>query len=192
MDYYFDEAKKHGNFFHTQNHNRNSDISFVFGKYFEIIEKDLLNAIEYFTQSADQGNPIAQANLGYCYQYGEGVLKIDLEKAFQYYLKSSEKGFAIAQTNLGTCYRDGQGVDRDEKKAIEYYKMSAEQGYSNAQTHLGFCYQNGKGVEKDQKKANEYYKMAADQGENFAKEMMEKKGKNTDKKSLMNSVQKFF
>jgi len=184
MNYWFDEAKKHANFFHTPNQfNRNSNISFCFGKYFENIEKDISTAMQYFEQSAEQGNPISQANLGYCYQYGEGVSQIDLPRAFRYYQKSADQGFAIGQTNLGTCYRDGQGVEADERRAIELYKISAGQGYSNAQTHLGFCYQNGKGVERDQKKANEYYKLAADQGESFAKEIIEKR-KATEKKSF--------
>jgi hypothetical protein len=192
MNAWFEKAQKHSNFFHTQfdQFNRNSHLGFCFGKYFEFIEKDKKTAIQYFQQSADKGNPLSQANLGYCYQYGDGVDK-DLKKAFQYYQSSSDQGFAIGQANLATCYRDGQGTDKiDETRAIELYELSAKQGYSNAQTHLAFCYQNGKGVDKDLKKATELYQKAADQGEGFAKEMLEKlkSGKAIEKKSLYSKI----
>ena len=46
----------------------------------EGVEKDLTEAVKWFTKSAEHGNPQGYSALAYCYAYGLGVAK-DLSKA---------------------------------------------------------------------------------------------------------------
>jgi TPR repeat protein len=57
------------------------------------------SAFQWFTISALQGNTAAIANLGECYEKGEGVKK-DFPEAFKLYAKAAEKGHATAKKNI--------------------------------------------------------------------------------------------
>ena len=57
------------------------------------------SAFQWFTISALQGNTAAIANLGECYEKGEGVNK-DFPEAFKLYAKAAEKGHATAKKNI--------------------------------------------------------------------------------------------
>jgi TPR repeat protein/uncharacterized RDD family membrane protein YckC len=114
-------------------------------------------------KAANQGNAMAQNNLGWLYQNGEGVPK-DLGKAAELYQKAADQGNAFGQNNLGWLYRNGEGVPKDLGKAAELYQKAADQGNVLGQNNLGWLYQNGEGVPKDLGKAAELYQKAADQG----------------------------
>ena len=64
--------------------------------------------------SAEQGDAMAQNNLGVMYQKGEGVPQ-DYKEAVKWYRLAAEQGHATAQTNLGGMYYKGQGVPEDYK-----------------------------------------------------------------------------
>ena len=113
--------------------------------------------------SADQGNAIAQSNLGACYYYGRGVVKDEAE-AIKWYRKAADQGNAIAQFSLGVSYYNGAGLKKDSAEAVKWYRKAAEQGYAEAQFKLGFCYTFGNGVPKDETEAAKWYRQAADQG----------------------------
>ncbi|CAB4481157.1 unnamed protein product [Rhizophagus irregularis] len=99
--------------------------NFIIGKYLLsllyykdiILDKINLSKLEY-SESARKGDPIAQYNLGYCYQYGKRVAK-DYNKAFIWYSKSANNDYALGQNNLGECYEKGIGTDKDYEKAFE-------------------------------------------------------------------------
>ena len=59
---------------------------------------------------AEQGNAVAQFNLGVMYEKGEGVPK-DYKQAAYWYSKAAEQGNAEAQTILGIMYGEGEGVN---------------------------------------------------------------------------------
>ncbi len=88
-------------------------------------------AVYWYEQAVEQGNPVAQNNLAFCYLHGQGVSQ-DKEKAISLYMQSAEQGYALAQTSLGYCYQTGQGVAVDIKQAKYWYQKSAEQGELNA------------------------------------------------------------
>ena len=52
-------------------------------------------------KAAEQGDAMAQFNLGQCYTNGTGVEK-DEQKAVEWYKKAAEQGHAGAQFNLDT------------------------------------------------------------------------------------------
>ena len=114
---------------------------------------------EGYKVKAEQGNAIAQLNLGNCYVNGDGVAK-DSVQAFSWFRKSAEQGDARAQFNLGLCYVNGDGVAKDSVQAVAWYRKSAEQGNAFAQQNLGVCYVNGDGVAKDEIEAYAYWNLA--------------------------------
>ena len=117
--------------------------------------------------AAEQGNAVAQCNLGICYANGMGVEK-DEEKAVDWFFKAAEQGNANAQYNLGVCYHNGQGVEKDYARAVKSYRKAAEQGNADAQSNLGICYADGTGVDKDDAEAMKWFFKAAEQGEAVA------------------------
>ena len=51
--------------------------------------------VESLRRAAEQGNAVAQHNLGLCYDYGTGVEK-DGREAVKWYRKAAEQGYADA------------------------------------------------------------------------------------------------
>ena len=119
-------------------------------KYGQGVEKNF----DWFHKRAEQGHAVAQYNLGYFYENGQGVA-MNLDLAFHWFQKSAEQGHAVAQYNLGYCYENG---------AVYWYEKSAEQGNASAQINLGYCYEYGYGIEMDFESAFYWYKKSADQG----------------------------
>ena len=115
---------------------------------------------KYYQLAADQGNAVAQNNLGVHYQYGVGV-QVDLAKAIECYQLAATQRNVNAQFNLGLCYEKGEGVPKNLVNAVHYYQLAADRGYANAQFRLGVCYQNGLGVPKNLGQAVSYYNLAA-------------------------------
>ena len=124
----------------------------VFGGEF----KDIL-------KKAEQGDVVAQYNLGQMYLYGQGTTQ-NFKQAIYWYTKAAKQGLADYQYNLGVMYNTGQGVTKNSKQAVYWYKKSAEQGDADAQYNLGVMYYNGHGVLKNDKKAYIWLSLAAAQG----------------------------
>jgi len=95
--------------------------------------------INRLLEVAEQGDAIAQNNLGVCYYYGNGIRK-DYDKAADWFAKAAEQGNANAQKNLGLCYYDGDGVCQDYEKAVHWLSKAEEQGMDtpldDAKMHL--------------------------------------------------------
>lgn len=113
---------------------------------------------------AEQGNVMAQINMGSIYQNGNGVPK-DNHKAFTWFKRASDQGNALAQANLGLMYYRGLGVRQDYTLARELFQKSANQGDSDAQGILGSFYENGIGdVRQNKAIAKEWYGKSCDNG----------------------------
>ena len=108
---------------------------------------DYATAMEGFRVHAEQGNAIAQHNLGVMYADGLGVLKDDTE-AVRWYRLAAEQGQAQAQYGLGRMYVTGRSVLKDDAEAAKWFRLAAEQGDASAQYGLGLSYAAGKGVLK--------------------------------------------
>ena len=113
---------------------------------------------------AEQGNAVAQSNLGIIYQWGQGVPE-DYKKSVYWYSKAAEQGHTAAQSNLGIMYASGKGVPEDYKKSVYWYGKAAEQGHASAQYNLGVMYFHGKGVPQDYVIAHMFFKIAGANGE---------------------------
>ena len=110
-----------------------------------------------FRRAAEQGDAIAQFNLGVMYHTGSGVPKDD-QKAVLWYRKAAEQGHAGAQSNLGVMYDVGSGVPKDDRQAALWYRKAAEQGLARAQFNLGLMYADGEGVPEDDREAVQWYR----------------------------------
>ena len=78
-------------------------------------------------KAAEQGNALAQANLGVMYRDGMGVTQDD-EQAVEWWKKAAEQENAIAQFNLGLMYGKGIGVAQSDEKAVYWFTKAAKQG----------------------------------------------------------------
>ena len=92
-------------------------------------------AVYWYQKAADQGDSIAQNNLGLCYERGDGVAK-DEKRAMELYMKSANSGLAVGQYNVGVCYETGRGVAKDLSKAKYWYKKAADQDHQTAKDAL--------------------------------------------------------
>jgi TPR repeat protein len=100
---------------------------------------DFTYAFRLFKQAADQGNAVAQNEIGVFYAQGQGVQQ-DNEQAAFWYRKAADQGHAVAQNNLGILYEKGEGVQRDNEQAAYWYRKAADQGDANGQFNLGNLY----------------------------------------------------
>ena len=111
---------------------------------------------------AQQGDAVAQVDLGLMYASGHGVDK-DEREAAAWFRKSAEQGYPPAQYNMGIAYGRGRGVEKDDREAVEWYRKAAEQGYAPAQSNLSVMYEIGCGVGKDERAAFAWALKAAKQ-----------------------------
>lgn len=128
-----------------------------------------VKAFEGYKAKAESGDPVAQYNLGGCYDKGLGVAR-DKVEAVKWWRKAADQGDAKAQDTLGYCYGSGFGVAKDDVQAMSWYRKAAEQGHAMAQLSLGFCYAKGVGVAKDEITAYAYLNLAAGGEAPFARE----------------------
>ena len=124
-------------------------------------------SVRLFRLAADQGDALAQSNLGWLYANGRGVVKNDAEAA-RWYRLAADQGRANAQSNLGVLYRSGRGVAQNDAEAVRWFRMGADQGYADAQSNLGTMYEQGRGVVQNDAEAVRWYRLAADQGGVYA------------------------
>lgn len=112
---------------------------------------------------AEQGDAVAQYNLGLMYEQGRVVPRDDAQ-AVAWYRRAAEQGAVDAQLQVGIAYASGRGVPRDDALAVAWYRKAAEQGSAAAQNNLGIMYAEGRGVPRDAAQAAEWFRKAADQG----------------------------
>jgi TPR repeat protein len=101
--------------------------------------RDYATALKEFLPLAQQGNALAQSDLGLMYEEGHGVPQ-DYAEAVRWYRRAAEQGNARAQFNLGLMYEGGHGVPQDYVEAVRWYRRAAEQGNARAQNNLGLIY----------------------------------------------------
>ena len=90
-----------------------------------------VEAVKWLRKAAEQNYDLAQCNLGFCYESGQGVAK-DYTEAVKWYRKAAEQNLVLAQCNLGCCYAKGQGVAKDYVEAYKWNLLAAGQGDESA------------------------------------------------------------
>lgn len=120
---------------------------------------------------AEEGNPVAQYNMGIMYAQGHGVEQ-DKAQAVAWFRKAAEQELAQAQSIMGTVYARGMGVEQDFAEAARWYLRAAEQNDTASQYALGVLYANGQGVTKDYSDAYFWFAVAAARNYAPAKESL--------------------
>jgi TPR repeat protein len=127
-------------------------------------------AARFYRLAAEQGDALAQYNLGLMYGNGEGVLQ-NQNEAINWYRKAAAQGQKDARQ-----YLDGlniaqpaiqTGVAPTAQKAeqsLPEIRKAAEQGNAADQFKRGLAYERGEGVPQDKKEAARLYRLAAEQG----------------------------
>ena len=96
--------------------------------------QDYKTAYKLWLPLAEQGDAIAQYNLGSMYSNGQGVPQDDKE-AVRLYRLSAEQGHAKAQYNLALKFDNGQGVPQDYVLAHMWWNLSGSNGFKDAVTN---------------------------------------------------------
>ncbi len=109
---------------------------------------------------AEKGDAVAQFNVGYAYQSGEGAPQNSVTAA-RWYRRAADSGNLGAQFMLGFMYRTGEGVDVDYAEALKWYRKAAERGEEASMSELGGMYEHGLGVPQNYETAAEWYTKAA-------------------------------
>ena len=97
---------------------------------------DYATAVKEWRALAEQGDVIAQFDLGHMYQLGEGVQQ-DFVQARSLYEQAAAKGHSRAQRHLGSLFATGRGVPQDYHKALFWYRRAADQKDATAQVQSG-------------------------------------------------------
>jgi len=129
-------------------------------------------AFSMYKQYAEQGDALAQYDLGLMYYDGTGVSQ-DFQKAAQWVTNAAEKGLAEAQTLLGGLYFEGKGVKQDYEASVRWYLIAAKKGNVDAEYNMGYMYENGFGVPLDCDRAEVWYSKAASQGDEESQEILQ-------------------
>jgi len=95
------------------------------------VSQDDKEAAKWYRLAADQGNEVAQLDLGLMYYAGQGVSR-DYREAAKWCRLAAEQGMAEAQLSLGEMYREGQGVPQDYTQAHMWFNLSGAGGNADA------------------------------------------------------------
>src|SRR5450631_1888131 len=85
--------------------------------------QDYASASQIFIPLAEQGEPSAQAYLGFMFETGRGVPQ-NYTEAAMWYRRSAEQGYGAAQYALGLLYDKGFGVPQDIVEASKWLNLS--------------------------------------------------------------------
>ncbi len=123
------------------------------------IEKNLTQALTWYTKAADAGNAPAMLRVGWYYHEGISVKK-DAARAFGYFEKAAKAGLIEAADTVGQCHEFGDGTKIDLNKARVCYEKSVEAKYPPAYRNLGRLYLYGSGVTADSTRAFKLFREA--------------------------------
>ena len=126
--------------------------------------EDYATALREWQPLAEQGDALAQYQVGMLYHKGRGVPQDD-RQARKWYAKAAAQGQPKAQFSLGTLYFNGEGGSKDYQQALRWIRLAANQGEALAQTKLAIMYDDGNGMPKDKVQAYKWLSLAATNGD---------------------------
>ena len=147
------------------------------------VSRDDAEAIRWYRRAAEQGNVLAQYNLGeggsamrhkrltvlmlmlvVSVLVAHGAVAAQDPSDLAQLRRAAEQGNADAQNNLGNRYLFGRGVSQSNGAAFSWYRRAAEQGHAQAQAMVGVMYRDGRGVSQSDDAAVTWLRRAAEQG----------------------------
>lgn len=101
-----------------------------------LIAGDSAKALALVKPLAEQGNAVAQRNMGVLYLRGRGVNR-DVGTAIDWFRKSAAQGFGPAQYQLGLLYYTGEDVEKNAAEAAKLFEQAAATGVTEAHHAVG-------------------------------------------------------
>ena len=123
---------------------------------------DYQQAIDYYTQAAEQNSAVAYNNLGSLYFSGIGT-EVNRDKALQYFQKAAELGSHDAAVNLAIIYLGEKEQNVENFDKVLALLNQAQKDNTIAKYLLGYSYLKGFMVNVDYRKAFQLIKAAADE-----------------------------
>ncbi len=123
---------------------------------------EFATALEQWTSSANDGDAVAQYNIGVMYDEGTGVER-DVAKVIEWWSHAADQGHLMAQHNLALLFIE-RGGDGDFDEAAFWLKRAAANGFVRSQYSLAKLYATGLGVEKDDARALDLFLAAGQAG----------------------------
>ena len=88
-------------------------------------------------QQAEQGNALAQAQMGAMYQLGRNGVEKDVQRSAEWMLKAANQGLVEAEVFMAALYDRGLGVKQSVSTATQWYEKAAAQKHGTALAILG-------------------------------------------------------
>ncbi|MFX6694510.1 tetratricopeptide repeat protein, partial [Acinetobacter baumannii] len=114
-----------------------------------------------YEKDAENGDPVAQYNIGVIYQQGLNGNKVNLDKAVYWFEKAAEQGEEEAKANLGIIYYTEGTKYTNIPKALDTFSELSKKDNRVAINFLGRMYKDGVGVEQDSNNAFNLFNRAA-------------------------------
>ena len=107
----------------------------------EGVNRDYQEALKWCLKSAEQGNPIAQFNVGSMYDKSRPVLVIHISKkdnseAIKWYRKAAAQGHIAAQRDLGRILADPSSPHANAVDAYAWLSIASSNGEEIAKSKL--------------------------------------------------------
>lgn len=128
-------------------------------------------AMRAWRPAAEQGNAMAQNNVGYLHEQGLGVPQSYVQ-AMNWYRRAAQQNEAHAQFNIGNLYLNGYGVERNPREAVGWFRQAARQNLPEGMYMLGMSYYEGVGVRLNYDLALEWLDRSARTGYSPAQMML--------------------
>lgn len=122
------------------------------------------NRASMYRQACDSGDMGGCVNLGFIYQFGQGIPE-DLDGAGSLYERGCDGGAMLGCVNLGLMYAVGRGVSQDLARAVVFFEQACDGEELEGCANLGYLYANGLGVNLDPTRALSLNQRACDGGE---------------------------
>jgi len=129
------------------------------------VPSDSAAAFAWYQKTAAAGNVAAEAELGQCFLFGDGVEQ-DITAGLQHLRLAAEAHVGHADFILGNLYAHGFGpIAADHPRALQYFQAGAAAGDAQSEAQLGWMYGTGFQLHHDRSQSIRWYRAAAAQGD---------------------------
>lgn len=129
-------------------------------------------ATRIWSPLADQGQPRAQALMGWSHEVGLGSEQ-DIHQAISLYRQSAQAGDPFGQYRLAELYLRGVGVKRDLRQAFHWMDLAARNGDVPAMLKVGVLHLMGVSGRVDLPQAKQWLYQAAQKGNKLALQVLQ-------------------
>ncbi|WP_421314482.1 tetratricopeptide repeat protein [Aeromonas veronii] len=129
-------------------------------------------AARIWSPLAAQGQPRAQALMGWSHEVGQGSEQ-DINRAITLYRQSALAGDPFGQYRLADAYLRGAGVKRDLHQAFHWMDLAARNGDVPAMLKVGVLHLMGVSGRVDLPQAKQWLYQAAQKGNKLALQVLQ-------------------